>query len=637
MTHSSHRPFLSSLGWLSAVLFLLTPASASAGTHSLSVDGADSFQPTYEESSEPVDWTRREVRHLLNRAAFGARMGTIDHWVRMGQEALIDDLFDLDSDDDGYYIEHIDPYDRARLKGLKGEPRRKEVSRLRELDRQQGRDFLIWWVEEMAKGDAPLRERMTLFWHGLFTSGLKTIKRAYPMVDQNQLFREHALGSYADLLAEVMRDPAMLRYLDNDSNTRESPNENLAREVMELFSLGEGNYSERDVQEAARALTGRGLKDGRYHFGLKEHDFGRKVILGHRGRHDANDLVNILLQDEACPRYIASRLIEHFEGIAPSEARLTSYAYTLRDESYQIEPFLRRLFADPEFYRDEIVGARVASPIDFLVGTCVRLRMPVPSRFVLEGAGITGMRLFQPPNVKGWEGGLAWIDSGSLMARGNLIGLLLGTFDGSDLSNEEELPALEAHGLAFATDSQEEAMSAAPSIDEVMMDEAMMSEEGFDESMMEMDFFDEPMMGSQDAMMSDGLDLEVMQPSSVVGTATDDGADAPPTKKKREKSLLQKLATNMSRYGYRPRVYLTRRLISARIEGDAEIVRSMLEALLAIEPPAETYRLVERYLQREREAAGLPEGQLLLGGAASEPILRRLAHLILSLPEAQLH
>ena len=554
---------------------------------------------------EPLDWGAREARHLLNRAGFGARPSEIGRWVAAGPDALIEELLSAPEPEVGFYHERIDPYDRERLKGLNGEPRRREVNRLRNLDRQQGRDFLAWWVEEMANGNAPLRERMTLFWSGLFTSGLKTVKRAGPMIEQNELLREHALGSYADLLREVLKDPAMLRYLDNDSNTQKSPNENLAREVMELFSLGEGNYSEQDVGEAARALTGRGLRGGGYHFSLREHDFGRKRLLNHSGRLDGDDLVDILLEQDACPRWIAGRLIEHLEGVEPSEPRLASYAHELRESGYQMRPFLRRLFHDPAFYRDEVVGARVASPIDFLVGACIRMNVRPPARFVLEGADIAGMTLFEPPNVKGWEGGLAWIDSGTLMTRGNLIGLLLGTLDSDDLELEQAplLAMSEADGFVFDEPDEE--------LDAESMESMMSAAEADADSMM--------------SAAEDELEMQMME----------EGTPAAPAS--REKSQLRKLATNMRRYGYRPRVYFTRALLRAGVESDAEITRTMLDTLLAIEAPAETYVLVERYLNRERTEVGLAPGQLLLGGEDSEPILRRLAHLILSLPEAQLH
>ncbi|MEE8467087.1 MAG: DUF1800 family protein, partial [Planctomycetota bacterium] len=210
---------------------------------------------------EAPEWNARNVEHLLNRAGFGARPAEIRRWVEAGPQATLAHLFATRAALDPFYVEPL-LVDRERLAGLDPETRRREVAVLCAQNRRQQQSYLGWCVDRMVGGVEPLRERMTLFWHGFFTSSTSEVKFSFAMIAQSQLLREHALGSYRELLAGILRDPAMLIYLDNVSNRRDHPNENLARELLELFSLGEGNYSETDVLEVARALTGYSFRRG---------------------------------------------------------------------------------------------------------------------------------------------------------------------------------------------------------------------------------------------------------------------------------------------------------------------------------------------------------------------------------------
>ena len=294
-------------------------------------------------------------------------------------------------------------------------------------DRELLQRFSDWWVAEMSAGAQPLREHMTLFWHGHFTSSHREVRDAEALIRQNQLFREHALGNFGTLLRAVLRDPAMLVYLDNDQNTKESPNENLARELFELFTLGEGHYTEGDVHEAARALTGWDVRfpEGAV-FMRGQHDRGQKSVLGTSAELDGDGLVDLILAREECARWIAGRILHYFEGREPDPERLERYAEFLRESDYELEPLLRALFVDPDFYAAEVVGTRISGPIEYLVGASRRLGLEPPSRLVWIAAGQLGQRLFEPPSVKGWEGGRAWIGTSSLLQRGNAIGLFLG-------------------------------------------------------------------------------------------------------------------------------------------------------------------------------------------------------------------
>src|SRR6185436_19293367 len=304
---------------------------------------------------------------------------------------------------------------------------------LRAEDRAQSEDFLDWWIGRMLSGGEPLRERMVLFWHGHFTSSMEAVHSSYEMIQQNQLFRRLALGGFRELLHGVARDPAMLIYLDNASSKKQHPNENFARELLELYTLGEGNYTEEDVREVARAFTGWGQRNGRFYFDAQRHDDGWKRVLGVEGRLDGDDVLDILLQREACARHLARALLGYFEGVEPAPERLASYAAALRESGYRIDAFLRRLFLDPEFYADSKLGSRVASPLDYLVGSARRLGIHPQPRVLASQAALLGQRLFFPPSVRGWEGGEAWATSSSLLLRGELVGMLLGRVNGRDL------------------------------------------------------------------------------------------------------------------------------------------------------------------------------------------------------------
>ncbi|MEM7516615.1 MAG: DUF1800 family protein, partial [Planctomycetota bacterium] len=242
-----------------------------------------------------IVWDARAVEHLYSRAGFGASRREIERGVKKGVTGLVDELLNERYEEDPFFYERMGIDDAERMRDLEREERRKLIRERNRADRLQMQAFGAWWIDRMIEGHDPLRERMTLFWHGFFTSSYKEVSRSDEMIAQNELFREHGLGSYRALLHGIVRDPAMLRYLNNDKNRKQAPNENLARELMELFTLGEGNYTEEDVKEAARALTGhRANRQGEFDVRWRSKDRGPKTILGVEGRHDAKTLVEIL-------------------------------------------------------------------------------------------------------------------------------------------------------------------------------------------------------------------------------------------------------------------------------------------------------------------------------------------------------
>ncbi|MDF1838200.1 MAG: DUF1800 domain-containing protein, partial [Planctomycetota bacterium] len=420
------------------------------------IGGANAQESQVLESYGELEWTAGQVEHLLNRAAFGATTAEVRDWQEAGPDALIQFLLEEGQAPKGFkYKTH-----RADYKGMvagNSDDKRKERARIRRLNKAQINDFSEWWIQQMIRSEDPLRERMTLIFHGWLVSGANKVKQSDYMIQQNQLFREHALGNYGELLGQIVEDPAMLLYLDNNTNRRNKPNENLARELMELFSLGEGNYTEEDVRQAARALTGYTVRQDGFAFAIRQHDPDPIQVLGYKGSMDGQDLVALLLEQPACSRYVATRLITEFEGIAPTEERLQVYSKVLVDGDYELKPFLRQLFGDPQFYRPEVLGAKVQSPVDFVVGSCRRLQVEPDIEMLSGTISMLGQTLLSPPSVKGWDGGLAWLSEASSIMRSNVIGAMIGQVSPVDLRE----------GVTEAMEHMDE-----------MMDDSNMSDDG---------------------------------------------------------------------------------------------------------------------------------------------------------------
>jgi uncharacterized protein (DUF1800 family) len=276
----------------------------------------------------------------------------------------------------------------------------------------------------MAATDSPLTERLTLFWHGYFTSSLRKVKSPTLLLEQNLLLRRHALGNFKELLLATARDPAMIRYLDNASNRKGEPNENYARELLELFTLGEGRYSERDVQEAARAFTGWTLdrRTGRFRFVATRHDTGRKTFLGVSGSLGGEDIIDIILRQPAAAEHVTSRVWDEFVGGEIPPAEQTRLASLFRRSGYELKPLFRALLLSPAFRDPHGRGSLLKSPTDLVVGTVRVLDLPVrDGRLGMRLCRSLGQDLFDPPNVKGWPGGEQWISSTTLLARRRLL------------------------------------------------------------------------------------------------------------------------------------------------------------------------------------------------------------------------
>ena len=359
-----------------------------------------------------------EARHLLARTGFAPRLEEIDAFAQLDRRAGVERILASarteaktppPRDLGGW----MPPY---RLRDMSAE------ERMRFMREQVERAFALkaWWIGEMLATDSPLTERMTLFWHNHFTSSLQKVRSAALMYRQNALLRRHALGSFADLLQAVAKDPAMVIYLDSATNRRGQPNENFAREVMELFTLGEGRYGERDVKEAARAFTGWSLdrESGEFLWRPFAHDGGEKTVLGRTGNFRGEDVLAILLEQPATAEFIVAKLWREFVSPQPEPGELRRVAGAFRASGYQIRVALRELLLSDAFWAPQNRGVLVKSPVDLVIGTLHQLDIampdPLPLALVLRNLG---QDLLAPPNVKGWPGGEAWIDSRTLLAR----------------------------------------------------------------------------------------------------------------------------------------------------------------------------------------------------------------------------
>ena len=373
-------------------------------------------------------WDFTAAAHLLNRAGFGGPPAEIEELVALGPEQAVARLVDYGKVPDPTPDPAWAKPDAERMERLRAarqaspEERRKLQREQQQLERQRMMELRHWWLKRMAAGPRPLQEKMVLFWHGHFATSVEKVRGAYLMWRQNELFRRLATGHWPQLLREVGEDPAMLIYLDQAQSRKEHPNENFAREVMELFALGEGHYTEKDITEAARALTGWSYDRLTQKFIERPfwHDSGVKTIFGRQGNFDGADFLGMLAAQPQSARFIVAKLWKFFAGAEPNEEFTCALAEVFQHANLQFQPLLRTLFLSEAFYADAIIRNQVKSPVQWLVGSVRMLERELPGPLVCFGLTRNlGQDLFAPPNVKGWDGGLSWITTNTLLARYN--------------------------------------------------------------------------------------------------------------------------------------------------------------------------------------------------------------------------
>jgi uncharacterized protein (DUF1800 family) len=382
----------------------------------------------------------RAAAHLLRRAGFGGTPEAVRRYAGMRADAAVASLLALpparsiappelnetDRPAPMFAADTQDPEMRRR------ERRREEVEVIVAMQ--------LWWLNRMLTTPAPLQEKMTLYFHGHFTSRA-TPRFPWITYNQNALFRRYALGNIRELTREVSKDAAMLLYLGGSANVAAHPNENYARELMELFTLGVDNYSENDVRESARAWTGWRVdhRSDTVTFDPGLHDGGVKTFLGRTGNFNGDDIVNIIFEQPQCARFFASSLLNWFVYNDPEPELVDAVAGLLRRHDFELEPVVGTLLRSNVFYGPRAYRALVKSPVEFVVGTYEVLGLPAIDATALVALQQMGQRLFYPPSVAGWPGGQNWLTSGTMIARQNFLTRLL---DSQTLKSSSWLQAL---------------------------------------------------------------------------------------------------------------------------------------------------------------------------------------------------
>lgn len=382
----------------------------------ISAIDADWAWAPFEPSSEQP-WNRQRVAHLCRRAGFGATSEELDKLVKRKPSEVARTFVD-----NATAASQLDPEADALALAM--------------LATGNSRNLAAWWLHRMlnsywfganATDRSPLLEKLTLFWHGHFATGAEKVDDAKMMFTQNRLLRRHSLGDFGAMTQEISRDPAMLIYLDSTTNRKAHPNENYAREIMELFCLGEGNYTERDIQELARCFTGWEVRRKKFRFNRYQHDTGTKTILGKTGEFSGKEGIEIVLKQKALQRFIARKLIRFFvfdEPTAP-EHLVEPLAKLLRQSELRIAPVVERILASNIFYSPFAVGRKVRSPVELGIGLLRCLHGSSNLDQLAQLLDDIGQAVFYPPNVKGWDGGRNWINTSTLLGRSNLVGKIL--------------------------------------------------------------------------------------------------------------------------------------------------------------------------------------------------------------------
>ena len=353
---------------------------------------------------------RQRIQHLLRRTGFGYSAAELEEYIGLGIEGAVERLLHPEQVDDAAADAAVEPV----LAAFAGDPADDEIKR------QQRQALFQAWYLRLLLTRRPLLERMTYFWHDHFATAISKVGNPLLMQQQHERLRAHALGAFPALLLAVARDPAMLIYLDNRANTRAAPNENYARELLELHTIGEGNgYTERDVKEAARALTGWRLQDGVASFRAQQHDPGSKTILGQTGAFDDADLMALLARHPATARHIADKLVRFFVRPDSDAALVDRVAAQFVAAGGEIRTLLRTILLSEEFYSPAAYRSLVKAPVELAVGANRALGVASDGRAEGDLGRRLGQLLFDPPNPAGWPGGPAWLSASSMLTRAN--------------------------------------------------------------------------------------------------------------------------------------------------------------------------------------------------------------------------
>lgn len=426
----------------------------------------------------PHLWNFQKARHLLNRAGFGIPTDRANEMVKQGLANAVDFFIQYQKQEDSIPApewtqkrEDTEAIQMATsLLGL--EERQMLVKDLRQQERQQVLSLKNWWFRKMAQTKRPLQEKMALFWHGHFATSAQKVKDAWANYDINQIFRESGMGNFKTLTLKVGQSPAMLRYLDNVQNVKGKPNENWARELMELFTLGIGNYTEQDIKEAARAFTGWTHRGGEFIKNDRQHDFGPKTFLGKTGNFEGEDILEIIFEQKAAHEFLPKKLWEFFVYENPEPELVAELGKIFAQSYFEIAPLLKTIFLSEAFYSEKAIQNQIKSPIQLMLGLLDGLEVDFfkeldhsedgdsdddedengmmndddaqkrkklrrfnkqkgqggrqqKGQFLQLAMRQMGQELFLPPNVKGWPGNRQWINTNTILVRYNLSSFLV--------------------------------------------------------------------------------------------------------------------------------------------------------------------------------------------------------------------
>ncbi len=357
--------------------------------------------------------------HLLWRAGFGPDLKSYENFSAKSPAEIFDKML-LSSSTQPEMLKVFSPdsgeFRDVVREGLKGGITTQQRAAFRQKNREGFKELNLLWLDQMVNSDAQLREKMALFWHGHFACRVNNILYQQELL---HIIRENALGDFRTLLTAVSRSAAMLAFLNNQQNRKKKPNENFARELMELFTMGRGNYSEIDVKESARAFTGWGFDlQGKFIFRPALHDGGEKIFLGEKGNFTGDDIIRVILEQKKTSFYISKKIASFFAGTELPERIIQPLAEIFYKSKYDIAVLLKSIFTSSWFYEENYSGNRIKSPVEWLVG--IRRTLPFSgdqNNWQLIMEKLLGQVLFFPPNVAGWPGGINWIDSSTLMYR----------------------------------------------------------------------------------------------------------------------------------------------------------------------------------------------------------------------------
>jgi len=399
------------------------------------------------------EWNGGRASQLIERAGFGATPEDIARLAAMTPTQAVSSLVDYEAIDNralqpfdasGTWDPGMDPFPASRAEAVRIARERGAALGVKVLPEGADRRLQpvvdkffyglrtnsietqrlgVWWANRMLTTKRPLEEKLTLFWHGHFATGDVKVRDSRMMLQQNEMLRAHAAGSFRDLLIGILKDPAMLVYLDNGENVKKHPNENFGRELLELFTMGVGNYTERDVREAARSFTGWTNDVLAFKFDAEQHDFGDKAFLGRTGSFDGEDIIDAILRQPVTAEFVAAKLYRFFVRDEMSAPVKTSLGRTFRDGGYQLKPLLTQIFLSKDFYSSKSDATQIKSPVALVVSTYRKMglrELPTIPDFGRMTAGL-GQTLFDPPNVAGWAGGRTWITPATLFQRGNVF------------------------------------------------------------------------------------------------------------------------------------------------------------------------------------------------------------------------